>query len=120
MLESLGITTMLTPPREFDQSSGVVVIRGIIADLFGIFEIQPLDEHMPELLKSEVILFVAMQARQTKLLAQDVIFLKPTPQDRKIIENMQLSNMKTLAARVIRKLSEKMNDFALPRSRAAD
>src|SRR5690606_36904332 len=89
MLERPGIAAVLATAGEFDQGSCMIVIGAIVTDLLAIGQAQSFDEHMPELVEPEITLFIAMQARQTKALAQDLILFEPGPEQREIIEDIQ-------------------------------
>jgi hypothetical protein len=68
----------------------------------------------------EVAVLVGVEMELSQPLAQDVVFLEPSPQHGKIVLNVQSGNVITAAADIRRGVLQEINDLAFSRGRTTD
>jgi len=119
VFESTGITAVLESAGEFQDGGLMLMICWIIAKFLGVFEVQPLNQDVPQVHLEEVSSSIRMQAGVTQA-GEDLIFFKPGPEEGKIIDLLKRMKVKSIQAGDFVQAFQIMNDLRFSRCRTGN
>jgi hypothetical protein len=79
---------MLIAARKLDQRRRVIVVGRVIAQAFLVIQAETLDQQVPVSGMLEVAVLVGVETGLSQLLAQNVVFLEPSPQHGKVVQDV--------------------------------
>lgn len=119
MLKGGAVAAMLAAAGKFDQGRvfGVVVFEAAL--MFVIFHADAFDQQVPLVPMKKVALCIGMHPRLAHDLFEDRVLLEPDPQHGKVVEHIDLADVKALAPFDGARLVEEIHDFGFARRRPA-
>lgn len=108
------ISPVLVATRKLHQRGIVTVIPRLITSPLVIVQFEALDQQVPEICMDKIAFFVRMQAWSIETLGEQGIFFEPSPQHGKIVQDIQLRQVKTLPAGFGWQVLNKIDDLTFP------
>ena len=110
-----AVAAVLAPARELDQDGVRRAQVRRVAERLVVFQRQPLDQQVPQVVVDEIPVGRGMQPGAAQLLFEQGVFFEPRPQHGKVVQLDEAAHMEPVAPPVVRQVAQEVEQLAFAR-----